>query len=277
MKKVLATDLDGTLFYPKDKKNLICKKNLFFIQSFIDNGGELIIASGRSLDFGKKVQKVIGRSCTLVCYNGGLTYRNGKIIDCDLIDNNIAKEIIDIAFEDLLIPGVFLMTDKGTFIRTKSKSTFIRWCYKVYYSFEGGYAEDFDPSPEAYEEQLAHGKINKIMIFFGLGKKANARAANVNKIFRETMDNIESCWSATTIEISPKDCSKGNAIKRLCELESYDADDVFVVGDSGNDISMFKNFNKNSFCMGHASSTIKKYAKYTIDNFEDLSRYIYEK
>ena len=236
MRKVLATDLDGTLFYPKDKKNLICKKNLFFIQSFIDNGGELVIASGRSLDFGKKVAKVINRPCTLVCYNGGLTYKNGKIIDEDLIPNKVAQEIVEIAFHDLLIPGVFLMTDKGTFVKTKSKSRFIRWCYKVYYSFQGGYAEDFDPSPEAYEEQIANGKINKLMIFFGLGKKADRRASNVNKIFRETLDDIESCWSSTTIEISPKNSSKGNAIKRLCKLENYDASDVFVVGDSGNDI-----------------------------------------
>lgn len=57
MNKIIATDLDGTLFYPKDRINIICKENLFFIQSFIDNGGKLVIVSGRSLLYGKKFKK----------------------------------------------------------------------------------------------------------------------------------------------------------------------------------------------------------------------------
>ena len=53
--------------------------------------------------------------------------------------------------------------------------------------------------------------------------------------------------------------------------------EIYVVGDSGNDISLFKAYPKNSFCMGHAPDAVKKYAKYTIEKFEDLSRYIFEK
>ena len=53
--KVLATDLDGTLFYPKDKKNIICLENLKFIRDFIDEGNKVILISGRSFDFLKIV------------------------------------------------------------------------------------------------------------------------------------------------------------------------------------------------------------------------------
>ena len=38
MNKVLATDLDGTLFYPKGRKRCIPKKNVKFLQDFIDDG-----------------------------------------------------------------------------------------------------------------------------------------------------------------------------------------------------------------------------------------------
>ena len=48
MGKIIATDLDGTLFYPKDKNEMIYKPNLFFLQSFIDDGGKVILISGRS-------------------------------------------------------------------------------------------------------------------------------------------------------------------------------------------------------------------------------------
>ena len=50
-----------------------------------------------------------------------------------------------------------------------------------------------------------------------------------------------------------------------------------MVGDSGNDIPMFKEFPENSFCMSRAPETIQKYAKYTIDKYEDLSRYLIKK
>ena len=49
--KILATDLDGTLFYPKDKKEMICKENLTFIRDFIDQGNKLVIVTGRSLAY----------------------------------------------------------------------------------------------------------------------------------------------------------------------------------------------------------------------------------
>ena len=38
--KILVTDLDGTLFYPKDKKAMICKENLDFVRNFIDKGNK---------------------------------------------------------------------------------------------------------------------------------------------------------------------------------------------------------------------------------------------
>ena len=62
MNKVIATDLDGTLLYPKDKKNIVCKPNLYFLQSFIDKGGKVIIVSGRSLAYGLRVKERINRN-----------------------------------------------------------------------------------------------------------------------------------------------------------------------------------------------------------------------
>lgn len=38
MIKVIATDLDGTLFYPKRKLHLISKKNKQFLQNALESG-----------------------------------------------------------------------------------------------------------------------------------------------------------------------------------------------------------------------------------------------
>ena len=277
MAKVIATDLDGTLFYPKDYIGMISKPNLFFIQSFIDNGGKVVLISGRSHKYIQKVIKRIGRVCAGISYNGGCVYDGEKLVYSKTINNDEAIEIINEIKNTYKMPGVFLMTEKGLSIYLKCKSKFIRWLYKLYYKTTGVYAEHLLAKEEDYETELKSGKIYKIMIYFGLGKSKQNKAKQANNILRNVYENVECNWSTNVIEITAKGCSKAASLQKLLSDENISFEDVYVVGDSGNDISMFKAFPKNSFCMAHAPDTVKKYARYTIDKFEDLSRYILEK
>lgn len=277
MEKILATDLDGTLFYPKDTKEIIAKPNLFFLQNFIDKGGEVILISGRSHAYCLKTIKKIGRPCAAISYNGACIFDGEKMIYQNSIKNEEAKSIIDEIFETYHNHGVFLMTDKGLAIHLIYKSKIIRWGFKLYYKAQGVYAENLLADEKDYEEELKNGHIFKIMIYFGLGKRMQNKAKQANTILRNTYDNVECNWSKNVIEITAKDCSKAKALKYLLEHSHNNDKEIYVAGDSGNDISLFKAFPKNSFCMGHAPDAVKKYAKYTIEKFEDLSRYIYEK
>lgn len=277
MGKLIATDLDGTLFYPKDRTEMIYQPNLFFLQSFIDDGGKVVLISGRSFKFCLKVIEKIGRPCQAISYNGACVYDGSKILNLSSIPNKEAKEIIKDIYETYKNPGVFLMTDKGLFIHLVYKSKLIRKGYELYYKHQKIYAEDLIPGEDDYARELETGHIYKIMIFFGLGKKKKEKASNANKIIRNVYDNVEANWSDNVIEITAKGCSKAHALQTLVEREGINPNDVYVVGDSGNDISMFKAFPEHSFCMGHSPASVRKHAKYTIDKFESLSRYIYEK
>lgn len=277
MNKVIATDLDGTLFYPKDHKEMICSANLFFLQSFIDKGGKVILVTGRSSDYGLKVIERIGRECSIIAYNGASIYDDKKMILEKTIPNDYAIRLVDECLNRFNIPGVFLMTDKGLFIHLKAKSQLIRFGYKIYYSSLRVYAEKIDYEEESYENEIKNGRIFKIMLYFGLGKKNRNKAANSNKLVRELYKEVEASWSTNVIEITAKGTSKARALENFCKNNNIDKNNVFVVGDSGNDISMFKAFHENSFCMSHATDSVKKYAKYSLDKFEDLTRYIYEK
>ena len=277
MEKIIATDLDGTLFYPKDTKEMIAKPNLFFIQNFIDNGGKVILISGRSYAYCQKTVKKIGRPCMSISYNGGCIYDGEKIIYQNSIKNEVAKSIIDDIFKTYRNSGVFLMTDRGLSIHLIYKSKLIRWGFKMYYKTQGIYTENLMPNEEDYLKELNNGSIYKIMIYFGLGKRMQNRAKQANTILRNTYDNVECNWSKNVIEITAKNCSKAKGLITLLEATNNTDKEIYVVGDSGNDISLFKAFPKNSFCMGHGPDAVKKYAKYIIDKFEDLSRYIYEK
>ena len=46
--KLIATDLDGTLFYPKKRIKMISKKNLRFLRDRIDKENHIVIVSGRN-------------------------------------------------------------------------------------------------------------------------------------------------------------------------------------------------------------------------------------
>jgi hypothetical protein len=52
-------------------------------------------------------------------------------------------------------------------------------------------------------------------------------------------------------------------------------DNVYVIGDSGNDVPMFEAFYENSFCMGHAPQSIREKAKHVVENYTDLEHTLY--
>ncbi len=277
MNKLLATDLDGTLFYPKKRRDMIEEKNLKVLRDFIDDGNKAVIISGRSLDYCLKVKKRINREVGLVCFNGSLVYSNNKIIYSQTLNNSDLENLIEEIYEEYKLPGIFIMTDKGIFVKIRSKSPFMKLIYKLYYKLQGVYTEDFHWKLKEYEEAIKKFDIFKIMFFFGVGNKSKEIAREVNKVMRNTLDNYECCWSDNVIEVTAKNCSKGNALSHFISKEKLENCRVFVVGDSGNDISMFKKYHEYSFCISRSNYVIRKYAAFTIDKFSDLSRYIFEK
>ena len=238
---------------------------------------KLILISGRSFKYCQKVIRKIDRETAVVSYNGACVFDGKNVIFENTLNNKDASELINDIGQEYKNPGVFLMTEKGLFVHLRSKSKLVRQIYIWYYKSQKVYAEDLHVGEDLFEEQLKNGKIYKFMFFFGLGKKMRDKASKVTKILRNMNDNIEANWSGNVVEITPRGCSKNVALKFLLNKQGWEEKDLYVVGDSGNDISMFKEFHENSFCMGHSPKTVSKYAKYTIDKFEDLSRYIFEK
>ena len=53
-KNVIATDLDGTLFYPKRPLHIIAKRNRVFLNRFTNDGGLLVLSTSRCKFFAVK-------------------------------------------------------------------------------------------------------------------------------------------------------------------------------------------------------------------------------
>ena len=278
MAKLLATDLDGTLFYPKKRIRLISNKTRNFIRSFIDEGNHFVVVSGRNYGPCTRVFKRLGREGIAIGCNGSFIAENGRYIAQKTFEPDVLRRVIDYVQSHFEIKGLYVMSDTNEFVQQKRfKSLFYRFVNALWYFYQGALRNPFVIDEKRFNQVIDEGHAFKLMIMFGVTKKSIARSNEANKELYKVFGNeIETSWSYEFIEISPYGCSKSNGLKFVENYLKINHSDVFVVGDSGNDISMFKEYQENSFCMSHAPLSVSKYAKHTIKKFENIKDYLYE-
>lgn len=276
MNKLIATDLDGTLFYPKHRIRMISKKSLRFIRKFIDDGNEFAIVSGRNASFGFKVAKKINRPVSIVGCNGAFVYYHDKKIYSNTIKPEFAREVLDYVEKTYDIKAFFVMSNENDFVlRNRYKTLLYKFGYFMWYWSQGVYREKFHTSKDKFYEIIDQNKAYKFMSMFGIFKKDKIIASLANKdIFKKFGDKVEPSWSNEFIEYTPAGTSKSTGLKFLADYLNISHSDIYVVGDSGNDISMFRDFSENSFSMEHAPLSVSKYANHVIKRFEDIEKYI---
>ena len=96
-------------------------------------------------------------------------------------------------------------------------------------------------------------------------KKIADTFSELNKIEELAITNSV----ADNIEVTVKQAQKGIALKELCKMKQIKKEEVVVIGDSLNDLSMMKEF-KNSVAMNNAIDIIKQSASYITENNFDF-------
>lgn len=277
MTKILATDLDGTLFYPKRRLRLIPSKSVELLHDFIDQGGKLVLVTGRSPKFTEKVREKVGRPFDVIGMNGAYTIIDNQVVEEHFLNLDLPQFVREM-YEKFAMRGFMLISHDYPLLMAVPKiNRYLSLFYHLYYFTQGVYKEDYVNSNEQFTDELANGQVYKLMFFFGISKKKQKIALEANKYIREHYgDVVESSWTGGFIEITPHGCSKANGINKYVEDQKFNHDDVYVVGDSGNDISMFRTFHSKSFCMKHAAKRVRKHARYHIRRFHHLREYIME-
>lgn len=278
MAKLLATDLDGTLFYPKRRIRMISNKTVALIQKFIDEGNKFVVVSGRNSGPANRVYRRIKRPGFAIGCNGSFITESGEFIKKTTFVPETIQKVIDFVTSRFHIHGVYVMSDNDELILRKPlKPFFYRIVYRFWYWYQGALRNQIKVSKKRFDEIINTGHAMKIMFLFGVGKKNIKVSQESNKeIYKQFGNEVETSWSNEFIEVSPLGCSKSNGLKFLTDYLKIHHDDVFVVGDSGNDISMFKEYQENSFCMSHAPLSVSKYAKHALTKFEDIEQYLYD-
>ena len=279
MSKILAVDLDGTLLYPSKFFRIVPKKNVRFLRHWIDAGNKLVLVSSRGPDFMDRLKKEIERDFDYISYTSSFIKADGKVIKDVSISAEEMTEILN-KIEDKYQPLAYLMDVKGRPMLIKNLNVgtrFLLFFYRLYWVFQGKKREPFILSNEKFDEGLAQGNVYKVMVFFGLAKKNGEISKTINKGLREQFPDVECSWTSVVNEITPNNCNKGEGLRYYCDYLKINHEDVYVVGDSGNDISMFNLFHENSYCMAKAYPSVKKYAAHTISRVHKLDKLVLQK
>lgn len=280
MIKVIATDLDGTLFFPKRRFTLLTKKNTRFLKKHVENGNEVVLVTGRNSKLTKRIAKKIGTPLSYIACNGGFVFKDGELLMENCIEHEEAKKLYYSLKDDKRIKVWIMMTDHdGMYTQSKNCNLFEKIAYRIGLAFQGAYHEKYVFGEKAIVGMLDNPDIHiyKMMPIFGYTKKSKEVSRLASNELRERFgDTFEVAWSNEACELMKKGTSKADSLKQLIKSLEVSEDEVAVIGDSGNDISLFKAFHKNSFVMSHAHDVVKKEAKYIIDSVSDIEKYLEE-
>ena len=271
MFEVLATDLDGTLFYPKKRLTLIAKKNLALLKKMHERGGRVVLVTSRSEVFLKKLDERLGFPVDVIGTDGTFVRIDGNVVRNVVFDPEPFRAFVaDIRKE--YDPGLLLLTTRQhPIVMTKTRvSKFTNFVYFIYELSQGAYRDSYIRSDQFFYSEIQKGQVSKLMVLIGLTKKKQKQAEKICEDLKAKYPDYEFAWLNQFIEITPKGCSKASGLAFYLDYLGINHDNVVVVGDSGNDVPMFEAFHENSYCMKHSPASVRAKAKHTIPHVYDL-------
>lgn len=282
MIKAIATDLDGTLFYPKRKIRLLKSQNKKFLKKLIEENIEVVLVTGRNRIILTKMERKLKSKINLsmIGCSGSFTVHKDEIINERPLNKDKIKKLLELIDSDKDIKStVFMGNWEGMLIDPSHLSLMLVPFALLGLRAQGVYYEKSRFGRKRILKELANeeSKFYKVMPIFGFGdstKKGMQKAKEWAEKMRGILgDEYEFFESGTAVEIVAKGTNKAKSLEELFQKYNISKDEVLVVGDSGNDIPMLEAF-PNSFAMNNAPDYVKKHAKKVIKYVYELEEYM---
>lgn len=244
MDKLIITDLDGTLLLNSVK---IDEKDLEKFRKFQEK--YLIgVATGRSIKEIEYIEKENNLKFSYkIGFNGAQIQKGNKLIFEKHIDDEILKRLYKfIQNNNLIFDALDGKMRIGNFNHEKPETLWNMELICVdnpYEKLKNKVIYKINIRPSEKECDLILEKLKKEFPDLAIFKTAKKR-----------------------IEVCAKDLSKGEAIDKIKEIETLY---VVALGDSGNDVSMFKSADY-SICMAHAPENVKSKADRIVNKISDI-------
>ncbi|MCI5774261.1 MAG: HAD-IIB family hydrolase [Erysipelotrichaceae bacterium] len=249
--KLLASDYDGTLRM-QDKVDVAV---IEAIKAFQAAGNIFGIATGRCIDLVKC--ELDGQNIPydfIIGNNGGtIIDKNGKLLENNLLDTEIAKKILQIL-------GSFKPDQLGV-------------SDGLTYATNYPMLETLMPSLRFYDYQkpdvlkvIAKGDITSIFVYFkDFHKKQKAMAA-----IKGLIENLACSTNDEMISVCNKGINKQYGVATIAKY--FNVDEVYVIGDDYNDVEMVAHY--HGFTVERANKMIKKIASKQFKDVKEAIEYL---
>jgi len=245
MKKILAFDLDGTIL---DEYGRLSSVFCSYLEQLKSRDYLVTFITGRNPFSVKSVVGDAGLSCPISCSNGAVLMDavSGEILEKNCFPESSLNDILSLSDKIGIEALEFQLEDKYVF----SLDAYNWVMDNLPYVLPGA---AFVPDNEFKE--LSHmsfkfdvlGSIHRINEFY-------------NEVIKSSYDfELVKGSISTSLEITPAGINKGYGLERLCDICMVPVEASILIGDSYNDVSMFRKAGI-SYAMGNAPDEVKKEA-----------------
>lgn len=279
MIKLIASDLDGTLL---DEPNRISKINLDAIEYAYQKGAKFCFSTGRDLQSVKDITCLLKHKPVLLLGNGSEVYdEDGNLVFQNFFNNKYLEEVCEIMNEHD-VPHMVFTTD-GFYTTTNPVEVRRRFIERIGKIRNQEMAHIFATNMDKpcnnlvqIEDIQEFAKTKKVLKVEGFHYNSKP-VEDVKKELEKFTELSHLSTGKNNVEVTNLTATKGLALKRYCEHANIKKDEVMVMGDSHNDLSMFELF-KYSFAPENSIQEIKDYAYKVVKSYDEhgVSQAIYE-
>lgn len=281
MIKLIVSDMDGTLLAHDSS---ISKGNIEAIRYAQSKGVQFAIATGRDYSSLKGILEAHDLKCFSILGNGAqFCNENGEILSSAYFPKKCFKQVLQI-FDELKI-HYMIFTANGFYSTAEPnvvRDAFIDRCVVQFKRKREDYLDD------GCNQDMACMKLKKIGDLDDFINSSidiiKVEAFNNDVLLiekaKEKLQEIDGIAYLSSfddnIEVTDKAAQKGLILENVIEELGYSKDEVMVLGDGLNDITLFERF-KYSFAPGNANETIKAMAYQVVGACEEdgVSQAIY--
>ena len=279
MIKLIASDLDGTLL---DEPNRISKINLDAIEYAYQKGAKFCFSTGRDLQSVKDITCLLKHKPVLLLGNGSEVYdEDENLVFQNFFNNKYLEEVCEIMNKHD-VPHMIFTTD-GFYTTTNPVEVRRRFIERIGKIRNQEMAHIFATNMDKpcnnlvqIEDIQEFAKTKKVLKVEGFHYNSKP-VEDVKKELEKFTELSHLSTGKNNVEVTNLTATKGLALKRYCEHTNIKKDEVMVMGDSHNDLSMFEFF-KYSFAPENSIQEIKDYAYKVVKSCDEhgVSQAIYE-
>jgi Cof subfamily protein (haloacid dehalogenase superfamily) len=248
--KALAIDLDGTLLNSEDT---LSPRNLEAVGKALEAGIDIIIATARWYQQAERVARPLGLTRSVVACSGAEVRRLSD--GADLMDVRLPEEFAAELFE---------------IVDSHRSIAWIPLDDEVLMKAEGSFDIGLPEIRLVSQLTGANASPPRMALIQG----AAVSQAVLERLSDRWVDDVHfmtsiTGYGKTLLTLTARQADKGVALGVACKDHGIELSDVLAIGDSGNDVEMFRVAGA-SVAMGQASDEIKAAATYvTAPNDQD--------